>query len=396
MNYDFDTLIDRSNTYSYKWNNYPYEHNKSEDMIPMWVADMDFPCAKEIVNAVIKRAMHPIYGYSNAGDGFGGPAARWMKKRHNWTILPSDVLFCPGVVPALSACISAFTKPGDSIVIQQPVYYPFSDIINLSERSLLNNELVYNPKKQLWEVDYQDFEEKISHASMFLLCNPHNPVGRVYTREELKRMADICIQHHVMIVSDEIHSDLVFRPNVHIPIASLSQEIASHTITCISPSKGFNIAGLQTACIIATNSHYYHRLETELNKSMHVMNLFGTVAYMTAYDQCEDYIDEVTQYIWNNYMYLDRFLKEHMPRIKCQCPQATYLMWLDCSDLGICDDEIFDFFVNDAHIAIDNGSWFGNSGKYYARLNIATPLCNLKKALFQLKSAYEQRGYSKK
>ena len=393
MKYNFDKVIDRRNTYSYKWDDYPYAHEPSDEMVPMWVADMDFPCADEIVRAVRERAEHPIYGYSNAGSHFGDPAVRWMQKRHNWTITPEDVLFCPGVVPALSACITAFTNPGDKIVIQQPVYYPFSDIIHLTGREILNNELLYDRGWEQWGIDFEDFEEKVKTAALFILCNPHNPVGRVYSAEELKRMGDICARYGVKIISDEIHSDLVFKPNKHIPIASLPDEIADHTITCISPSKGFNIAGLQTACMIIQNRELYRTVEKELNKSMHVMNLFGTVAYMTAYDKCEDYIEEVTAYIWSNYEYLDGYLKKYMPRIKCQRPQATYLMWLDCSELQIQGQEIFDFFVNEAHISIDNGELFGPAGKSYARLNIATPRSNLERALRQLKEAYEKRGY---
>lgn len=393
MKYNFDEVIDRRNTYSYKWDDYPYAHEPSDKMVPMWVADMDFPCADEIVRAVRERAEHPIYGYSNAGSHFGDPAVHWMQKRYNWTIVPEDVLFCPGVVPALSACITAFTNPGDKIVIQQPVYYPFSDIIHLTGREILNNELLYDKEREQWVIDFKCFEEKVKTATLFILCNPHNPVGRVYSAEELKRMGDICMRYGVKIISDEIHSDLVFKPNKHIPIASLSDEIADHTITCISPSKGFNIAGLQTACMIIRNRELYRTVEKELNKSMHVMNLFGTVAYMTAYEKCEDYIEEVTAYIWSNYEYLDEYLKENMPKIRCQRPQATYLMWLDCSELQIQGQEIFDFFVNEAHISIDNGELFGSAGKSYARLNIATPRSNLERALRQLKEAYDKRGY---
>jgi cystathionine beta-lyase len=359
-------------------------------LIPMWVADMDFPCADEIVRAIQERASHPVYGYSHIGSDFGGPAARWVKKRHDWKISANNVTFCHGVVPALAACIMSLTEPKDDILIQQPVYYPFRDIIEKNGRTFISNDLYYDKMDACWKIDFEDFEKKIADASVFMLCNPHNPVGRVYTKEELTRMGELCLKHHTVILSDEIHSDLVYKHAKHIPIASLSDALSQQTITKISPSKAFNIAGLQTACVISENEEYLKKFQLEMEKSMNVMNLFGPIAYQAAYDECEDYVDELVDYLWDNYCFLEEYFQKEMPLIQPQKPEATYLIWLDCSKMGISGDEIYDFFVNMAGIAIDNGIWFGENGKNFARLNIASPRSMLQEALIKLKHAYDQ------
>lgn len=359
-------------------------------LVPMWVADMDFPCADEIVHAVCERAQHPIYGYSHVGPDFGAPASRWVKKRHGWQISSENIVFCHGVVPALAACIMSLTKPGDEIMIQQPVYYPFRDIIEKNGRGFISNDLVYNQTEERWEIDFEDFEKKISGAEIFILCNPHNPVGRVYSESELLHMGELCLKHETIILSDEIHSDLVYHHAKHIPIASLSKELAQCTITMISPSKAFNTAGLQTACVISENRDYLNAFGLEMEKSMNVMNLFGPIAYQVAYDRCEDYVDELIDYLWGNYCFLETYIRSEMPLIKPQRPEATYLIWLDCSGLGIRGQEIYDFFVHDAGIAIDNGIWFGESGANFARLNIASPRSMVEEALHKLKHAYDE------
>lgn len=395
MKYNFDDVINRNNTLSYKWDGRYDKFPENPNVIPMWLADMDFPCPSEISDAVKARAEHPIYGYSFAVEKCKDLTAQWQKKRNNWNVSPEWVAFSNGVVPALNAAITAFTDEGDGVIIQPPVYYPFSESITNNFRKVCANNLIYNGER--WTINFEELEQMASEDEnkLLILCNPHNPVSRCFEYDELKRIGEICIKHNVIIVSDEIHSDLVFRGNRHIPIASISSEISAITLTAVSPSKTFNTAGLQMSAIIASNKMLLDEFVKDMGRKYYISNLFGTVAFVAAYENsgCVEYLEQLIDYLWSNYLYLDGFLREHMPKIRCQKPEATYLMWLDCSELGMSGKEIERFFIEEAGVAFDSGEWFGGNCSKYMRINIACPRATLKNALYQMKAAYDRHGF---
>lgn len=395
MKYDFDKIINRENTYSYKWDGRDDKFPENPGVIPMWLADMDFPCPAPISDAIQERAAHPIYGYSFAVDKCKSLTAQWQKKRNGWDVDPSWVTFSNGVVPALNAAITAFTNEGDGVIIQPPVYYPFKESIENNKRHLCNNNLVLRGGQ--WEINFEEFEQLAARPEnkLFILCNPHNPVSRCFGEADLRRLGEICVRHSVIIVADEIHSDLVFREWRHIPIASISEEISDITLTAVSPSKTFNTAGLQMSAVITSNSRLREEFSLDMGRKYYVSNLFGTVAFVTAYENagCEDYLEQLIDYLWDNYLFLDTYLREHMPKIKCQKPEATYLMWLDCSELGMDAKSLEAFFVQEAGVAFDSGMWFGDGCESYMRINIACPRAVLEKALSQMSAAYKRRGF---
>lgn len=393
MKYDFDKVLDRSNTDSYKWDAGDVFFPDCPDALPLWVADMDFPCPDEIVKAVQHRAAHPIYGYAYAGDEMKNLAAAWQKKRNGWDIAADSITFSNGVVPAICTMIQAFTRPKEGVIVQTPVYYPFMESITSNGRSVEENPLVYDGEK--WVMDLEGFEKLAAKptTTLFILCNPHNPVSRVFTREELEAVGNICVRHGVLIASDEIHSDLIYPGTRHIPIASISEEISDRTITAFSPSKTFNIAGLQASVIVSRNADLLGRFEAEMQRDFFVMNLFGVVALKAAYSGCEDYLEQLLAYLWGNYLYVDGFLREHIPRIKCQKPEATYLLWLDCSGLHLDAGGLQDFFLKGAQVAFDNGSWFGSPGAPYMRINIGCPRATLERCLRRIKDTYDRAEY---
>ncbi|MEQ2456875.1 MalY/PatB family protein [Flavonifractor hominis] len=395
MNYDFDHLPDRHGTFSYKWDEVASEFPQAPDVIPMWVADTDFPCPKEIVEAIQKRAAHPIYGYGQIDHDSAALLAQWEKKRNQWDVDPQWITYCNGVVVGLNAIISAFSEEGDGVIIQPPVYYPFREAVEKTRRKLCLNELYNNGDH--WAIDFEQLERlaKDPCNKILLLCNPHNPVSRVYRRDELEKIGEICLKHHVVIASDEIHSDLIYPGHKHIPIASLSPEIAAITVTAVSPSKTFNIAGLQMSALIAPSRDMLERLEEELDRRCYIPNLFGSIAWKAAYSDggCEEYVEELMNYLWGNYLYLDQYLREHMPKIRCQKPEATYLMWLDCSGLGLEQEELKRFFVEDARVGVEEGTLFGGASASFMRMNIGCARATLKQALEQLESAYQKRGF---
>ncbi len=391
MEYDFDKVINRQNTYSMKWDGVGDRFPNNPDAFPMWVADMDFECPKEVVEAVIERAKHPIYGYARLTKEYKEVAVEWLAKRHGWVIDPSAVEFCNGVVPALSILVNAFTKPGDKVIIQPPVYYPFEEVITNNGRFVLENPLVYNGEK--WVMDFDDLKLKAKDkkAKLMILCNPHNPVGRVFKKEELIELGNICLENDILLISDEIHSDLVFRHAKHVPISSLSEKFQNNTITTVAPTKTFNIAGLQCSAIVIPNPKL--RKEYLIQQRKHRtqnISIFGVVAFVAAYKYGEDYLEQLIDYLWDNYLFLDKYLKDNMPLIKCQEPEGTYLMWLDCKGLGLTFKELDKFFLNEASVALDNGIWFGPLGAPYMRMNIACPRSLLEEGLNRIKTAYDK------
>lgn len=395
MQYDFDRKIDRTGTFSYKWDGIPIEYPDNPKALPFWVADMDFPCPQPIVEAMKARAAHPIYGYSETNQRSKELTASWLCRHHKWDVKPEWVTFSGGVVPALAAMIRAFTEPGDHVIIQPPVYYPFQSTIQNNQRVVEENPLCFDGEK--WVMNYEELEclaEK-EETKMLILCNPHNPVSRVFTREELERLGEICLRYDVLIASDEIHGDIVYPGNNHVPIASLCKEMQDRVLTATSFSKTFNTAGLQMSEVIISNTERRQKFEQEMEKNSYLTNLFGVVALTAAYGnpECENYLEQLLTYLWNNYLYLDRFLKQYMPKIHCQRPEGTYLLWLDCRELSLSPKELSEFFLKEGGIALDWGEIFGDVGKGYVRINAACPREMLRQGLEQVCRAYQERNF---
>lgn len=396
MKYDFDEVINRNATLSYKWEARDVNFPKNPQALPFWVADMDFPCPEPIVKAIQKRAEHPIYGYTKTSDNSKAAVAAWEKKRNNWDVRPEWVSFTNGIVPALSTMVAAFTDPGDGVIIQPPVYYPFAESIENNERNIVNNNLVYDGKQ--WNINFEELEELAADPKnkLLLFCHPLNPVSRVMSEEELRRVAEICLKHQVILAVDEIHSDLVFRHCKFRSMAALGKEVEKICVTAAAPSKTFNIAGLQMSAIIIPDEQLRAKFQKELQKRvLYIMNVFGAAAFDVAYTDpgCEEYLEQLIDYLWGNYVYLDGYLKENMPKIKCQKPDATYLLWLDFRELGLDDEELETFCLEEAGVAFDAGKWFGGKGNGFMRINIGCPKSLLKEGLELLKAAYQKRNF---
>lgn len=395
MKYDFDRIIDRRGTLSHKWDNMAYEFPDNPDALPFWVADTDFACPEPIVKALMDRASHPIYGYSDWSDRTQTLAANWKKKRDGWEVDPGWITFSNGVVPALSAMVEAYTEPGDGVIIQPPVYYPFRESVENNGRIVRENPLVYDEEK--WNINFEELEELAAEpgTKLFLLCHPLNPVSRVLEREELIKIAEICEKNHVILAVDEIHSDLVFPHKKFYSLASLDRRYEEFTITAMAPSKTFNVAGLQMSALIIPNQELRERFEKVMARRVYIPNLFGVVAFDAAYGnpECEEYLEQLLDYLWGNYLFVDEFLKNHMPGIKCQKPDATYLLWMDFRELGLDDRELADFCLKEGNVALDGGVWFGKGGSGFMRMNIGCPRSLVKKGLEQLQAAYIKRKF---
>jgi cystathionine beta-lyase len=384
--YNFDKIIDREKTASVKYDLREAYFGKA-DVLPMWVADMDFETPDFIGKAVSKRAEHPVYGYSFRPESYFTAFTTWVEKRHQWPVKNEWVLFSPGIVPALNMATLAYTSPGDGILVQPPVYFPFFHAVTNHQRKLLENILVYKDGKYL--VDFDDFERKAAKARMFFLSNPHNPVGRAWSREELEKMGEICLKNDVLIISDEIHGDLMLPGHKHIPMASLSDDIAAHTITCMAPSKTFNMAGLATSSVIISD----RQLRTKFNRIMeglHISNgnLFGAVASEAAYKEGEEWLKELLQYVDNNFKLLEHFLRTELPVLKLVPAEATYLAWIDFSGTGLQDEEIKEKLIHEAGLGLSHGPLFGKGGEGFQRMNLATPKVNVIEALNRLKIVF--------
>ncbi len=383
--YNFDEVIERSNTASVK-----YDLRKlffgNDNVIPMWVADMDFKTPDFILEALKNRLDHPVLGYSIRTTEYFDAIRNWFQRRHNWNIENDWICFSPGIVPALNLVVLAFTKPGDSIIVQSPVYFPFFSAIKGNGRKLLNNRLKLVDSK--YEIDFEDLEKKCKKASMIFVCNPQNPGGRAWTPEELTKLADICLKHKVLIVSDEIHADLVNIGFKHTVLASISSSIADMTITLHAPSKTFNIAALSTASVIISNQKLrktYNKLVQNLHVDMG--NVFGNVASTAAFNNGNEWLKQLLEYIDGNITFLEEYLKENIPVIKMMRPEATYMAWLDCSALNMNDKELNHFFIKHANLGLNPGAQFGSGGNGFMRINLACPRSTLKKALEQMKDA---------
>lgn len=387
MKYDFDQVVDRSKNRSAKYDERKKKFGR-EDVIPLWVADMDFKTAQPVIDAVKARAEEGIWGYTSRPDSYFEAVCSWQKRRNGWEIDRSMLSFSVGVVPSLSSMVFVFTEPGDKVLIQTPVYSEFYDVTESWGREVIENPMV--EKDGVWSVDFEDFEKKAKEARMFFLCSPHNPLGIVWTREELTRMCKICIANDVLIVSDEIHSDLIFHGKKHIPTATLSPEIAAHVITCISGTKTFNLAGLQASAVVFPNADLKARFDKFwFNLDIHRNNAFSSVAVETAFNEGEEWLEQLLAYIDGNFELIRSYCEENIPQIRPNVPDATYLVWLDCRGLGMENEELRRFMIEKAGLGLNEGWSFGRSLSGYMRLNAACPRSILEKALKQLKEAVD-------
>lgn len=384
----FDFELDRRNTRSTKWDgcNEKFGVDPSVEMIPMWIADMDFRTAQPIIDAAKKKAEEGIWGYTSRPASYYEAVCGWQKRRNGWDVDPKMISFAVGVVPAMSSMVNVFTKPEDKVLIQTPVYSEFYDVTESWGRQVVESPL--KEKDGVWSINWEDFEKKAGEAKMFFLCNPHNPLGIVWSREDLTRMCEICIRHQVLIVSDEIHSDLIFHGKKHIPTATLSEEIAAYVITCTSGTKTFNLAGIQAAAIVFPNQELkgvYDRFWVNLD--IHRNNAFSSVIMETAFNEGEEWLEQLLEYISGNFDFIREYCREHIPQIKPNLPDATYLVWLDCRELGMSNEELKNFMIHKAGLGLNEGWSFGRSLSGYMRLNAACPRSVIEKALKQLEAA---------
>lgn len=388
MNYDFDTVVNRKNTNAIKYD-LAKKRGKPEDAVSLWIADMDFPTAPCIQKAVAEKAAHGIWGYSRPDNRYYDALKKWYKERHNFEVQNEWVVNTPGVCFALATAVKAFTKEGESVLIQKPVYYPFFNIINSLQRKVVNSSLIL--KNNHYEIDFDDFERKIvqENVKMFILCSPHNPGGRVWTKQELQKISEICLAHNVLVVSDEIHSDITFGSNVHTVYGSLSEQALKNSIICTAPSKSFNLAGLQFSNIFIADEKLKKAFSEELDKTGYdEPSVFGIVAATAAYSEGADWFDSVKSYIWENILFAKKYIEENASQIKVLVPEGTYLLWLDFSKTGLSDSEINDRVLNKAKVWLDSGSMFGKEGEKFQRINCATPRIILEDALKRICSQF--------
>lgn len=385
MKYDFNKTVDRNRTSCIKWDCLEVFFGKSE-LHPMWVADMDFKAPPEILKPIRERAAHGVFGYTAKPDEFYSAVISWFKKRYDWIIEKKWIVTTPGVVPALNLALQEFTKTGDGIIIQPPVYFPFKDSVELNERKLLNNTLLL--KNGRYEIDWQDLEKKAESAEMFVFCSPHNPVSRVWTTRELERLGDLCERYDLLVFSDEIHADIIFKPYKHTPTAKVSKALANRTISAFATSKTFNLAGLQLSVNIIPNDEIRKKFKLTLERlHLNMSNIFGIVGTQAAYEHGEQWLDELLPYLWQNYLTVKTYLQENIPEITVIEPEGTYLLWLDCKKLELSDEELAAFFVQKAGLALTNGTMFGPGGDGFMRMNIGCPKRSVIKGLENLANA---------
>jgi cystathionine beta-lyase len=382
MVFDFDTLPDRRNTESVKW------RMIDEDVLPMWVADMDFRSPEPVIQALKERIDHGVFGYPQDPDGLKETVVDWLARRHDWDVTPEDLVFLPGVVTGFNLAAHAVTRPGDGVLVQTPTYGPFFEVAHNVNLIQQETEFIHGSDGQ-YQVDILAFETALTgRTRIFMLCNPHNPTGRVFRKDELEAMAEVCLRNDIIICSDEIHSDLVFSGHQHIPIASLDPEIANHTITLIAPSKTFNIAGLKASVAIITNEYLRKEFEGARKGLAGWVNLLGLVAMKTAYNEGETWLDALLRYLEANRDYLFDFAQNDLPGIKMAKPEGTYLAWLDCRDAEIGGNPSR-FFKEKARVAMNDGEWFGKGGEGFVRLNFGCPRSMLEDALLRMKKAFD-------
>ena len=382
MNYDFDKIITRRGTNSYKW-----DELKGSDIIPMWVADMDFQTAPCIIEALQRRVEHGIFGYTLVPSSYYDAVIGWFNRRHQWQIDRSWILYTSGVVPALSAIIKALTQPKDKVLIQSPVYNCFFSSIKNNGCEAVESPLVY--QKNTYYVDWNDFEAKLSDplVKLFILCNPHNPAGRVWKREELLRMNELCMKHGVKVIADEIHCELVMPGHTFVPFASISEDTLNNSITCNSPSKSFNTAGLQIANIICNDKETRLRIDRAINiNEVCDVNPFGVIALQVAYNEGSDWLDALNAYLYDNYLTLKTYFAANMPQLEVTRLEGTYLVWVNIKPLGISSDALTEKLLSEAKVKVNSGTMYGRqTGEGFIRLNIACPRSQMMEGLQRIK-----------
>ena len=401
MEHSFDEEYDRRGTHSVKWEFIPGEEDPPQlkhtarcfgpdRVLPMWVADMDFRCPEPVVEALIARAEHGIYGYSAPTSAFYQSVVNWMERRHGWKIDPQWICLTPGVVPALNMLVRTFTTQGNKVLIQPPVYHPFYRAVENNHSQVITNVLVLENGR--YRMDFGDLESKCKdpEVKMAILCSPHNPVGRVWTRDELIEFGRICIENNVLIVSDEIHGDLIYHDHVFTPLAKISDAFAQNSVICTAPSKTFNMAGLKTSCIIIPN----HDLRVQFQKTLQSnglfgVNTFGAVALQTAYDHGEEWLQDVLEYVEGNLDYLEAYVDENIPQLNVIRPEGTYLVWLDCRRLELGRTELQQLMSEKARLYLDDGFIFGPEGEGFVRINIACPRKVLVEAVDRIREAVQ-------
>lgn len=386
MKYDFDTIISRKSTNSIKW-----DTPQGKDIIPMWIADMDFKTANPVIKALEKRVKHGIFGYATIPDAYYEAEVNWWAKRHNLKIQREWIEVTTGVIPSLSAVVQAFTEPGDKVLIQSPVYNYFNSSITNNKCNVVLNELKYNG--EYYKIDFDDFEKKVSDekVKVFILCNPHNPVGIAWNKDELERLGELCLKHNVLILVDEIHRDLVYKGNRHIPFASISEELLMNSITCTAPSKTFNIAGLKTSNIIVANEEYRKKVNRSLNINEIIEpNVFGIEALIAAYNDGEDWLEQLLEYLQGNLDYLISFISNRIPKLKVVVPQATYLVWINCKSFDMSSAELCEKVLEEGNLRINDGKTYGEAGDGFIRINIACSRTLLIEALERLEKVLER------
>ena len=369
MKYNFDEMISRRNTNCIKW-----DASADSEVLPMWVADMDFRTAPAIVEALQKRVAHGIFGYTRVPDEYYQAVISWLDRRHGLKTKKDWFIYTSGVVPAISAIIKAMTEPGDKVILQTPVYNCFFSSVRNNGCEILSNPLIY--AGQTCRMDYEDLERKAAdpRAKVLVLCNPHNPAGRVWTHEELVRLGEICIRHNVLVISDEIHCELVYPGHKHLPFASISEEFLKHSVTCISPSKAFNIAGLQIANIIAPDDEIRRKIDRAINvNEVCDVNPFGVIATIAAYNEGEEWLDQLVGYIGENYKFMKDFCAVNLPELPLAVLEGTYLAWMDCSALHIPSEELGVRLQKEAKLWLNAGAIYGKDGDNFMRWNLACP-----------------------
>lgn len=384
MNYNFDKICERKNTDSSKWD------TTKDGVIPMWVADMDFEVAPKIVESIIKKANHKIFGYTIISDKYYEAEISWSKKRFNFDLKKEWIEATTGVIPSLSTILQTFCKKGDKVLIQSPVYHYFNIAIKRNELEILTNNLVY--KNSNYEINFEDFENKLKNEKpkLFILCNPHNPVGRVWRKDELIKMGELCLKYNVLVISDEIHRDLVFKDYSFIPFASICEDFLQNSITCTSATKTFNLAGLKASNIIVANQDLRVKLNENLVKNeIKSLNIFGIESTISAYEYCEDWLEELLIYLEKNRDFLENFIAKNIPNIKVIKAEATYLMWLDISNFGLDSTTFTKKLEEIGKVRVISGSTFGENGDNFIRVNIACPKKILEQALNALKFTIE-------
>lgn len=393
-NLDFDTVIDRRNTNCLKYD-FAKRRGMPENVQPLWVADMDFQTSSYVQKALIREAGHGIFGYSEVQEEYFEALKSWMSRHYGWSVERRWLVKTPGIVFALAMAVKAFTKEGDGVLLQLPVYYPFSEVIVDNGRKIVSNTLVQDESGR-YHMDAEDFENKIvnDNIKLFFLCNPHNPVGRVWTKEELIKIGDICHKHHVIVVSDEIHADFVFQGK-HNVFASLKEEYKDFTIICTSPSKTFNLAGLQISNILIPDTELRQRFRKEIDASGYSqLNVMGLVACEAAYRDGDEWYYAMLDYIRQNIEFTKGFFEQKMPKVKMTEPEGTYLVWLDFRELNLTNQELEDLIIKKAGLWLDSGVIFGESGKGFQRINVACPRAALKEALEKLEQAVKSLSVS--